>query len=309
MKLVISSEPAIEPITTTELKEFLRIDSQSLADDISELQSIAPGDQVIAANYTLIGTGVDVLGYRALVILDSGTNGTSGTSGTVDVKIQESDDNTTFTDVTSGAFTQVTTTNDNAIQEKEYTGIKQYIRVVATVATATCDFGVSVIRKAPTSSEDTLLGNFIKSARIRAEEICNRAFITQTWDYYLDKFPDKDYIQIPCAPLQSITHLKYTDSEEAEIQLSTDDYDVDTKSEPGRLILKYGESFPSDTLRPMNPIVIRFIAGYGTAISNIPETIRVWIRQASAFLWLNRDKDITNFPLGILYQYRILMNE
>ena len=57
-----------------------------------------------SAGYYLIGTGVDVLGKTAVVNLNAGT---VGASGTVDAKIQESDDNTTYTDVTSGAFTGV----------------------------------------------------------------------------------------------------------------------------------------------------------------------------------------------------------
>lgn len=307
MKLKILTAPVLEPVTLAELKAHLRLDSQSLADDLDSVQSIPPGAHVAASAYSLVGTAIDVLGYTALVELESATN---GASGTVDVKIQESDTTTSadFVDVTSGAFTQVTTANDNQTFEKAYTGTKQYIRVVATVGTATCDFGVSVIRKIATSAEDAILTNNIIAARQEAENKLNRALITQTWNYYLDRFPSGDFIEIPLPPLQTITHVKYALSDDTDYDetFSTSYYDVDIVSEPGRVVLGYGDSFPSDTLRPMHPIQIRFIAGYGTAASTVPEIIRQWILEAAAFLFEHRELgDLTNFNMGLLRSYRI----
>ena len=45
---------------------------------------------------------------------------TNGAGGTVDVKLQHSDDGAAWSDVGSGAFTQVTESNDNAVYEKVY---------------------------------------------------------------------------------------------------------------------------------------------------------------------------------------------
>lgn len=301
----IYTEPTIEPVTLLELKSFLRIDSTDFADDLTSVQSIFPGDHIVAASYSLVGTGVDVLGYQALVLLESGTN---GASGTVDVKLQDSDDNVTYTDVASGAFTQVTEATDNATFEKAYTGTKQYLRVVATVGTATCDFGVSILKKSPTSAEDDLLNNYIKAARIRAEELTNRAFITQTWIYYLDVFPSGRYIQLPYAPLQTITSLIYTDSVAVANTFAVSNYDADTNSEPGRLILKYGLSWASATLAAMNPIAIKFVCGYGSTTASVPEPIRIWIRGLAAYLYENREQaDLDKYPLGILRNYRVMM--
>lgn len=199
MALVQTVAPSTEPISLAEAKAHLRIDSEDLADDISTEISIAPGDHVVAASYSLQGDAVEVSGYDVLVNLVSGAN---ATGGTVDVKLQESNDGSTWSDVSSGAFTQVTGDNDNAVQEKAYTGSYRYIRAVATVAVATCDFGVEVIKKAGPAVEEDLLSAIITAARQYCEDLQNRAYITQVWELWLDRWPGKDYIEIPLPPLQ-----------------------------------------------------------------------------------------------------------
>lgn len=269
--MVLKTAPTIEPVTLAEVKSYLRIDSGTMADTIGSAQSIAPGDHVVAAAYSLEGTGVDVQGYGALVMLDSGTN---GTNGTVDVKIQESDDNVTYTDWTGGAFTQVTTSNDNAIQEKLYTGTKRYIRAVATIGTATCDFGVSVVKKAAYSDEDTLLTSLITTARKNVESYLNRAIITQTWYFYFDDFPAGDRMRLGKGSLQSVTSVKYTDTDATVNTFSTDYWEARTNAVPGEIVLKYGQSWPSTTLKTVDPIVVEAVVGYGATTASVPENVR-----------------------------------
>jgi hypothetical protein len=55
-----------------------------------------------------------------------------GTSPTLNMKMQESTDGTTYTDITSGAFTQVTTSNQKQMIPIQPT--KQYVRCTGTVA-------------------------------------------------------------------------------------------------------------------------------------------------------------------------------
>lgn len=273
MALKLNTAPTIEPLSLAEVKAHLRLEAEDIADDLITEQSIAPGDHVVAASYSLQGSAIEVLGYTVLVILESGTN---GTNGTVDVKLQDSDNGSTWSDVSSGSFTQVTTANDNATQEKAYTGAKRYLRAVATVGTATCDFGVTVIKNAGTSQEDDLLNSLITAAREYCEAFQNRAYLTQTWELWLDEWPEKDYIELPRPPLASVTTLKYYETDDTEniayqpageTPVGTDIYYTDVKSEPGRLCLKYGESWPSDTLRPYNGICVTFVAGESAASS------------------------------------------
>lgn len=311
IKTKLKPPPAIEPVSLAELKEHLRIDSGTLADAITSVQSIAPGAHVIAAAYTLVGTAVEVLGYSALVQFESGTN---LAGGTVDVKLQDSDNGSTWVDVTAGAFTQVTTANDNATYEKEYTAGKRYLRAVATVAVATCDFAVTVILRAATAADDTLITGLIAAAREVAEAILWRKLITQTWYGYLDCFPKKDHFHVPWGNLQSVTSLKYKDSAGTETTMTvTTDYLVDIDSDPGRIVLPYSGVWPSATLYPVNPITIEFVCGYGAAATAVPAAIRTAIKILAAHYYENREmvvfgQTIENIPRTVerlLNQFRI----
>jgi uncharacterized phiE125 gp8 family phage protein len=304
MTLRIKTSPTVEPISLAEAKLHLRLDSGLLADNITTYQSVPPGAHVIAAAYSLKGTGVDVLGYRALVNLNSGTN---GAGGTVDVKIQESDadSDTAYSDWTGGSFTQVTTANDNAVQEKEYTGSKKYIRPVATVAVATCDFSVDVIREQPYSAEDSLISALITAAREYCQGYQNRAFITQTWYLWLDAFPVGDFIKIPLPPMLAapVPVITYYDTEDTVATVAAADYFVDSVSEPARIILNYGESWPTTNLRPANGVCIEFAAGYGATAASVPQVVRQAMLLLIGHLYDNReagiDKALQEIPFGV----------
>ena len=187
MRVALKTAPTIEPITLTELLLHLRQDSEDIATALTTAQSILPGSHAVADNYTThAGTGVSVIGKQALVNLNAGT---VGDGGTIEAKIQESDDNATWTDWTGGGFTLVNAANDNAIQEKAYTGTKAYIRVVAKVLVAACEFGADILTISHETIEDDWLTDTIQAAREHVEHITRRQLLTATWEYYLDRFP------------------------------------------------------------------------------------------------------------------------
>ena len=309
MIITTTTDPTVEPVTLSETKDHLRLDSGTFSDNVTSTQSIAPGSHAIAADYSLVGAGVDVLGKDVVVLLESGTNGAGATN---DVKIQESIDNIAYTDVTSGAFTQVTTANDNATQEKAYIGVKQWIRPVSTVAVDACSFGVSVVEFAPTSTEDDWLTRGIATCRTQAEQETGRRFITQTLTYYLKQWPTERYIKIPYPPLQSaVVTYRLSDDTDYDETLST--ADVDIVSEPGRIVLQPDESWPSGTLYTDKPIKITFVCGYGDAASDVPANIKSAILLKLADLYENRGEIVIGVSVNriadavdsLLRQYRI----
>lgn len=139
------------------------------------------------------------------------------------------------------------------------------------------------------TNDDTLITTLINVAAEYAENRLGRALITQTWDLYLDEFPSKTIIEIPFSPLQSITFVKYYDKDNVLQTWATSNYDVDTISEPARVIQSNtGNSFPSTYNRP-NAVNVRFIAGYGATSVNVPEIIRAGIKLLISHFYENRE--------------------
>lgn len=165
------------------------------------------------------------------------------------------------------------------------------------------------------TAEDTLITSLIVAARQHAENVTQRGLITQAWDLQLDAWPNGDEIRIPLPPLQSITSVKYYDTAGTEYTMTASDYIVDTKSEPGRIVLAYGKSWPSTTLRPAAGVLVRFVAGYGAAAANVPDAIIAALKLHIGHLHEHREavnvgNIVNELPLAydaLLWPYRVLM--
>lgn len=136
------------------------------------------------------------------------------------------------------------------------------------------------------ADEDTLITALIKSARELAEHRTGRAFITQTCEWVLPSL-DGDKIAFPVAPVQSITSIKYLDSNGVEQILPDSVYALD-KTGNGKhyLRLKYGQSWPS-VLSQFDAVKITFVAGYGDA-DDVPAAVKQWMLLAIDAYYKNR---------------------
>ena len=104
---------------------------RDLKSRIDVVNSIAPA----AVTATATGAGVDLQGYdSACVAIVAGTR----TDGVHTPKMQESDDDSTYTDVAAGdmhgTFAAIAT---GVSQRVGYKGVKRYIRCLSTVSAAT----------------------------------------------------------------------------------------------------------------------------------------------------------------------------
>lgn len=138
--------------------------------------------------------------------------------------------------------------------------------------------------------ENELLESILTSARGVVETITRRAILTQTWDYYIDAFPGVNYFKLPLGNLQSVTHVKYTDSDGTQTAMTAGtDYLVETNSDScGRIVLPYDTDWPNFTAYPSKPIVVRFVCGWTTR-ALVPEEIKSAIKLVSADLYENRE--------------------
>ncbi len=170
--------------------------------------------------------------------------------------------------------------------------------------------------------DDALIQGLIVTARRTAEDWTGRAFMTQTWTLYRDAWPaGKDEglsegwstgafiespgraLALPKPPLQSVVHVKTYDDSDTATTWAASNYFVDTASEPGRLVARVGQTFPT-TARTANGIEIQFKAGYGDSWNDVPEAIRQGMLLLIAHLYENREHVVTRatvaaVPLGI----------
>lgn len=139
--------------------------------------------------------------------------------------------------------------------------------------------------------DDTLLGGLITAAREWCEMFTWRAFIEQTWDYGLGGWPARA-IAVPRPNLLSVTSVTYYDEANASAVFNSANYYVDTLSKPGRIVLNAGSNWPSATLRPVNGVIVRFVAGFGDEGTDVPEAIRTAIKLLVGDLYENRESTI-----------------
>ena len=128
---------------------------------------------------------------------------------------------------------------------------------------------------------------YMRAAQAYVETITGRRLITQTWKWLLDAFPCGDRLTLPFGQLQSVTHIKYTDTAGTQTTFSADYWEASTARDPGVLALSYAHSWPSTTLRVLDPIEIQFVCGWTTA-ADVPYDIQAAILLVATHLYENR---------------------
>jgi uncharacterized phiE125 gp8 family phage protein len=117
------------------------------------------------------------------------------------------------------------------------------------------------------ADEDALITTLITAARQWTETFTHRALITQTWDLKLDDFPcDNADLELPLAPVASVTSISYVDTTGATQTWSASSYQTDLPTGPqaqrGRIAPAYAQYYPVPRSQ-LNAVTVRFVAGYG----------------------------------------------
>lgn len=139
------------------------------------------------------------------------------------------------------------------------------------------------------SDEDTLIGNLAAASRAYIEMSTSRQMITSTWEYKFKAFPTGDIV-IPISPLQSVSSITYVDTASDTQTWSSELYTVDTASDVGRVRPIYNEDYP-DSRGYEQDVVVTFIAGYGDASSDVPDTALTAIKLLASNWFENRESN------------------
>lgn len=143
------------------------------------------------------------------------------------------------------------------------------------------------------ADEDTLIERLIKAATHELEIKLQRTLCETTYIEQLDRFPEGG-IKLAMPPLLSVQSIVYFDTTGAQLTLSSNDYIVDTHSEPGWVMLAPNKQWP-ETQDRINAVAITYKAGYlagGNAQQQreaVPENLRAWLLIRVATLYENRE--------------------
>jgi uncharacterized phiE125 gp8 family phage protein len=145
------------------------------------------------------------------------------------------------------------------------------------------------------ADDDTYVSALILTTRQHVEKVCWRGLVTQTREVVLDRFPDCAEMELPGGNLGTITSVAYVDANGAEQTLDPDTYEADTVSEPGRLLLAYGQSWPS-TRCQWNAVRVRYTVGW--AVADVPAPIKHALLLLIAHLYEQRAPEVTGAAIG-----------
>jgi len=135
----------------------------------------------------------------------------------------------------------------------------------------------------------------ISQAAELGEAYTNRVFITRTFTLTLDQFPTgripwwdgtregtvrafagDGIITIPKPPLVSVQSVQYYTLANTLETVDPITYYVDASSEPARIILNLGATWPTNT-RDRAAVLVNYTAGYGGSAASVPTAVQAAI--------------------------------
>lgn len=123
------------------------------------------------------------------------------------------------------------------------------------------------------SANNTLIGNYIKSAELSVEEFARRALIHQTRRMDLPYFCDE--MTLDYGKLQSVSSVTYKPSGSTSLStLAATEYNVDTSGIPGRVLRAKGKAWPATNDETHDAVQITYVVGESSTQSGVPENYR-----------------------------------
>lgn len=144
------------------------------------------------------------------------------------------------------------------------------------------------------SALDIEVTGAIHAATKIVEHESGRCIMTQTWELTLDAFPEA--FELTRVPVQSVTSLKYYDTDGVQQTLSNTLYALDNVDDYGfgYVVPVYAGAWPSSRDQ-INAVTVRYVAGYATTAADVSPSDNLKIKILLAH-WVN-DKTSLDFRL------------
>lgn len=137
------------------------------------------------------------------------------------------------------------------------------------------------------NEEDVLLQSLVLTSRLHIEAALGLALMTQSWKLILDAWPQDVVVELPIAPVQSVSDVRLIARDGTTQSLDEQSYYLDTSGRPARLCKQSG-SWPNPG-RKHAGIEIDFTAGFGESASDVPEPVRQALMLLVAHWYEHRD--------------------
>jgi uncharacterized phiE125 gp8 family phage protein len=147
------------------------------------------------------------------------------------------------------------------------------------------------------NAEEAYVSTLISTAREWLEDNNNTTLLTTTWALTLDRFPvrcgakdplDRERIELPRCPVQSITSIAYVDEDGASQTFSAASYSLDSSSNHHASVGPvYDEEWP-DIREQVGAVTVTYVAGY-TLAANVPPKYRHAMKLLIGHWYENRE--------------------
>lgn len=175
------------------------------------------------------------------------------------------------------------------------------------------------------TDDDAYVQTLIAAAREKVESIVARSFVAQTWEWTFDAFPygggyyNREIrqsgvgpawmpgwylpIELPRAPVQSVTSITYRDSTGAVQTLPPEAYEI-VQGEPVQVAPVYGTLWPTVAPWP-NAVAVTFVSGYAT----VPAVAKLAMLQLVSHWYSRREPIVTGtIVAAIPYQVESILD-
>jgi uncharacterized phiE125 gp8 family phage protein len=189
--------------------------------------------------------------------------------------------------------------------------MKDYNLTLITPPTVEPISAVEAVAYMRIDAPDSYVSDIIKAAREYCEDFQHRAYITQTWEMALQKFPragndrlnnyqQTSVIELPKGCLQSVDSFIFTDySGAVNILIEGTNFIISTRGVLGRIAPPYAVIWPPNPLFPIDPIVIKFTCGYGNTSDTVPMKIKQAMYMLISYWYDNRPPTSANLPVEL----------